>query len=240
MNIEKIWQEEDWTTDARTIIENLNKFPEDSKIILVLRHSHRNEPELNEKVQKLRLTPIGHAIAKKFGESLPKSRPIRLFHSIIWRCEETAENIHNGFKGIGGKSELIGEFAPLYKMGFNGDSFYNHIMKYHFRNVLFRWATGFYLPEEWTPFIQYIQNAANLIWGQIKDAPERGIDILITHDWHVMALRFGWFALPPGKRWVNFNGGFAFTFEKDNILLLDYGELKRIEFPHWWKKKNCI
>ena len=243
MNVNKIWQEENWTTDALTILENLNKFPENSKIILILRHSHRNEPELNEKLHKIRLTPKGHAFAKKFGENLPKSRPIRLFHSIIWRCEETAENIHNGFKSIGGKSELKGEFTPLYKMGFdesNRDLFYRHIMKYSFRKALFRWVTGFYLPEEWTPFIQFIQNAANLIWDQLNDAPERGIDIFITHDWHVMALRFGWFSLPPDKRWVNFNGGFAFTFEEDHILLLDYGELKQVEFPHWWKKTKYV
>ena len=237
MNVEKIWKEENWTADARAIIKNLNKFPEDSKIILVLRHSHRNEPQFMEKVHKLRLTPKGHAIAKKFGENLPISRPIRLFHSVIWRCEETAENIHNGFKNIGGKSELMGEIAPLYKIGINNDSFYEHISNYHFSEILLRWATGFYLPEEWTPFIEYTQNAAHLIWNQLKNAPEKGIDICVTHDWHLITLRFGWFALPPDKRWVNFHGGFAFTFEKDHILLLDYGELKSVEIPHWWKKK---
>jgi phosphohistidine phosphatase SixA len=245
MDVDKIWQEEDWTSDARTIIDNLNKFPEDSKIILVLRHSHRLEPEINEKLHKVRLTPKGHAIAKKFGENLPKNRAIRLFHSIIWRCEETAENIHNGFKRIGGKSEIIGELDLLYKMGFDDDEqtrkkFYNHIMKYSFRKAMLRWVTGFYLPEEWTPFIRYIQNAANLIWNKLSDAPERGIDIYVTHDWHVMTLRFGWFALLPDKRWVNYHGGFAFTFEDDHILLLDYGELKRMEFPHWWKNGNYV
>ncbi|GAG85852.1 unnamed protein product [marine sediment metagenome] len=65
MDVEKIWKEENWTAHARTIIENLNKFPEDSKIILVLRHSHRNEPHIMEKVHKLRLTPKGHAMAKE-------------------------------------------------------------------------------------------------------------------------------------------------------------------------------
>ena len=147
MDVEKIWKEENWTAHARTIIENLNKFPEDSKIILVLRHSHRNEPQIMEKVHKLRLTPQGHAIAKKFGESLPNNRPIRIFHSIIWRCEETAENIHNGFKEVGGKSELMGEFSPLYDIGIDNQSFLEQFKSYHFSEILLRWATGFYLPE---------------------------------------------------------------------------------------------
>lgn len=240
MDVDKIWEEAEWTTHARMMIENLEKFPDDSKIIMIVRHSHRSEPKIMEKVHKIRLTPQGHAIAKKFGENLPIDRPIRLFHSIIWRCEETAQNIHDGFRSIGGKSELIGNSEPLYKIGIDDDSFYRYISNYHFKEILLRWAAGFFLPEEWTPFIQYIQNAADVIWNQIKDAPQKGIDIHVTHDWHTMTLRFGWFALPPDKRWVNFHGGFAFTFKEDHILLLDYGELKKIEYPHWWKgiKKN--
>jgi broad specificity phosphatase PhoE len=235
MNIEKIWASNNWTTDARSIINGICEFPEDSKLILILRHSHRNEPEHLNKVHKLRLTPEGHAVAKKFGESLPKDRPIRIFHSIIWRCEETAENIHNGFKSIGGKSEIIGEFSPLYDIGIDNRSFLEQFKNYHFKEILFRWAAGFYLPEEWTPFIQYSQKTAHLIWNQLKDAPKRGLDIYVTHDWHLMSLRFGWFGVPPDERWVKFLGGFALTFEEDHILLLDYGEIKSLEIPHWWK-----
>ena len=237
MKIEKIWATSDWTTHARSIIHGLSEFPEDSKLILVLRHSHRNEPEPEflDKVHKLRLTPQGHAVAEKFGENLPKDRPIRIFHSIIWRCEETAANIHKGFSNIGGKSELKGEFTPLYDIGIDNRSFLQQNKIYHFREVLFRWVAGFYLPEEWTPFIQYIQNSALLIWNQLKDAPEKGIDIYVTHDWHLMSFKFGWFGLPPDERWVKFLGGFAFSFEEDHILLLDYGEMKPIECPHWWK-----
>ncbi|MFX1324633.1 MAG: hypothetical protein ACFE8N_06740 [Promethearchaeota archaeon] len=236
MNVDEIWEEAEWVSHARTIIENLNKFPKDCKIILVLRHSHRNEPKILEKVHKLRLTPQGHAIARKFGESLPKHRSIRLFHSIIWRCEETAENIHNGFKSIGGRSEIKGKLAPLYEIGIDNNSFLDQLKGYHFSEILLRWVAGFYLPEEWTPFIQYIKNATQVIWNQLVDAPEKGIDIFVTHDWHLMTLRFGWFGLPPDDRWVYFNGGFAFTFEDKYISLLDYGEFKKIEFPHWWKK----
>ena len=238
MDVEIIWKEENWTAHARAIIDNLDKFPKDSKIILILRHSHRNEPTIMEKIHKLRLTAKGHAIAKKFGESLPTNRPIRLYHSIIWRCQETAENIHNGFKSIGGKSELLGELFPLYEIGIDNQSFADQFLKYDFSKILLRWASGFYLPEEWIPFVEYTQNAARLIWNQLTDAPEKGIDIYVTHDWHVMSLKFGWFALPPDKRWVLFNGGFAFTFETDHILLLDYGQFKKVDIPHWWKKKK--
>jgi len=235
MNIEEIWEQADWASQARNIINKLDKFPNDSKIILILRHSHRNEPKPLENVSKLRLTLQGHAIAEKFGESLPISRPIRLFHSIIWRCEETAENIHNGFKKAGGESELLGKFDPLHNIGINNRTALKNFKNYHFRDIMYLWAVGFFHSKDWEPFTSYCHNTAHLISKRLKDAPENGIDVYITHDWHLMSLRFGWFGLPPDSHWVKFLGGFAFTFKDDHFLLLERGELKSVQAPHWWK-----
>ncbi|MHA2009008.1 MAG: hypothetical protein ACXABO_19240 [Promethearchaeota archaeon] len=238
MDVEKIWEEASWVEHSRNIIENIDKFPEESKIVMVLRHSHRNDPKPLENVNKLRLTPQGHAVAKKFGENLPISRSIKISHSIVWRCEETAENIHNAFLSIGGDSELKGIFEPLFNIGLERRSFAENFKNRHFREILFRWVSGFYLPEDWTPFTQYCQNTAHLIWSQVKKSPHKGINIYVTHDWHTMSLRFGWFALPPDESWVKYLGGFAFSFENDHILLLDHRGLNQLEIPHWWDPES--
>jgi len=235
MDVDKIWEEKEWTTHARQIINNLKVFPEDSKIILMLRHSHRNEPEVLEKAHKLRLTPQGHAIAKKFGENLPKNRPIRIFHSKIWRCEETAKNIHDRFINAGGKSEIEGELKVLSTIGINEINFMEQFKLLPFVKLFYRWAAGFYDPKEWRPFIEYCQKTAHIILNHIKSSPENGLNIFVTHDWNLMALRFGWFGHPPDDRWVKFLGGFAFAFSENRILLLDYGKLEKLEIPYWLK-----
>jgi len=236
MDTEKIWKEGEWTKEARQIIDGLKKFPDNSKIILVLRHSHRNEPEAFEGGHKLRLTPQGHAIAKKFGENLPRSRPIKIFHSIIWRCEETAIDIHEGFKNIGGESEIMGDLIPLMSVGINEKQFFMDVFnKNSVIDSFFRWVVGFYDPSDWTPFPEYCQSTAQLFLDQVKNSPKNGLFIFVTHDLNLLALRFGWFGLPP-KKWVKFLGGFAFTIEEDQTLLLDYGELKPVAIPYWWKK----
>jgi len=238
MDTEKIWKESEWTYEARQIIDGLKEFPDNSKIILMLRHSHRDEPKALKGAQKLRLTAQGHAIAKKFGENLPSNRPITIFHSIIWRCEETAKDIHEGFKNIGGTSEVKGALLPLAYIGINDKQFYMNM--FNNGNVMesfYRWVVGFYDPNNWTPFLEYCQSAIHLILDHVKNSPENGLHIFVTHDFNIMALRFGWFGLPP-KKWVKFLGGIAFTIETEQTLLLDYGELKpvAIEIPHWWKK----
>jgi len=236
MDAEKIWKEDEWTKEARQIIDGLKEFPDNSKIILVLRHSHRNPQTALEGAQKTRLTPQGHAIAKKFGESLPHNRTIKLFHSIIWRCEETANDINEGFKKVGGTSEVMGPLEALAYIGISDKQFYFEL----FNNTpileaFYRWVVGFYNPNDWTPFNQYCQSMAHVILNQAKNSPDKGLDIFVTHDFNIMVLRFGWFALPLKQKWVDFLGGFAFTVEEDHILLLEYGELKEVPIPHWLK-----
>ena len=235
MDTEKIWKEGDWATEARQIIDGLKKFPDNSKIILVLRHSHRNPQTALEGAQKTRLTPQGHAIAKKFGENLPLNRSIKIFYSIIWRCEETANNIHEGFNNVGGKSEVKGDLKSLQTIGIKDKQFFlNEFNNVPILDIFYRWAVDFYDPNDWTPFMEYCQSTAHIILDRVKNSPDNGLDIFVTHDFNIMALRFGWFALLP-KKWVKFLGGFAFTIEEDQILLFDDGELIPVPIPYWWK-----
>ena len=236
MDTEKIWKGSEWTNEARQIIDGLKEFPDNSKIILVLRHSHRNEVKALKGGQKSRLTPQGHAIAKKFGENLPRNRSIKIFHSIIWRCEETANNIHEGFKNAGGTSEVKGELKLLANIGIDDKQFYFNVFNSApILDIFYRWVVGFYNPDDWTPFNQYCQSTAHVIMDQAKNSPEKGLDIFVTHDFNIMALRLGWFALPIQNKWVDFLGGFAFTIQEDQILLLEYGELNQVPIPHWLK-----
>lgn len=236
MDIDKIWKESDWPKEARQIINGLKIFPEDSKIILILRHSQRDEPQELEKLLTLRLTPEGHAIARKFGEKLPINRTIRLFHSVVWRCQETAENILSGFENVGGKGKMRGGFTPLFDLETSRDFFPDQLKKYSAYQFFFRWVAGLYPPNLIIPLTKFSQKAAELILREFKKAPDKNIDIHVTHDFLAVALRFGWFGIPPDKNWVSYLGGFALSFIDDTILLLNSNKLISVEVPYWWKK----
>ncbi len=236
MDIEKIWENPNYTTQARQILSAIQNFPESSKIILVVRHSHVKPRRLKDLDYKL--TEIGREIARRFGEKLPTDRPIRLFHSSVNRCQETAEKILAGFKGIGGIGELKGEFSPLFDIGVTPEFMLKEITHYKPFNFFYRWMAGLYSPDKITPLQEYSQNAANLIWNKLKSAPERGIDIHISHDLHVLALRFGWFGFPLRNKWISYIGGIALVFNEDNILVfnIEIDKTVSIEFPYWWKR----
>ncbi len=238
VEVEEVWSKGVWTEQARNLIKNLKDSSFNSKTILIIRHSQRYEPKLTDENQYMELTPQGKKIARLFGTKLPKKRTIRIFHSPVNRCKETAEIIRTGYSEIGGEAIFKGECKAVWGIGIKKQFFMSELQKYQYRTVFFKWASGFYTTEEFPSLIRYCQRGADVILNQLKLAPKNGIDIYISHDWHTTAFRFGWFGLPPHDKWVDYLGGFAFTFENNQITLSDYGEVKSIKAPYWWKKNK--
>ncbi|MFX1448026.1 MAG: histidine phosphatase family protein [Promethearchaeota archaeon] len=237
-----VWEENTWTKQARNLIRGLNKFPIHSKITIILRHSQRFEPKIihesDLKGANMELTPLGEEIAINFGKNLPIERPIRLFHSPRSRCKATAEKIYQGFTERNGKGEYIGEYNALYGIGINNQSYLDEFNAYKNYQVILRYLAGIYSPELWPPAQPFYQRSGEEIWSQVENISEGGINIFITHDFHIMIFRFGWFALPPDERWVDYLGGFAFSIMEDHILLLDHGKFLKLESPYWWKNRK--
>lgn len=238
MNDELIWESGSWILQVRQLIKNLTKFSDKAKLILILRHSERLEPkEIGDGIE-LHLTEIGHKMAHLLGQKLPKERKIRIYHSVAARCIETAVDILKGFESKGGNGHIEGILEPLHRLGIDREFFIKELKKRSVNEFLGRWIAGLYPPQKINTLSTYSQNAAKVIWDQFSTLPEGGIDLHVTHEILIMALRFGWFGLPPNNYWVNFLGGYAFTFKNDRILLLDNNQLIKVEFPYWWNYKT--
>ena len=235
MSANDIWNDEDWTLQARHIVEKLNEFPKSSKIIMILRHSYRNSSDDMWELAGMKLTEVGHEIARKFGSLLPIDRKIQLYYSPIERCKETAEDIFTGFQSIGGTGEFKHSLKELFDVGMNADLFFKQIVKYPYADFLHRWAAGLYSKNVIFPFETYCQDAARVIWNQTQDSPDKSIFINVTHDLITLSLRLGWFGLSPDDYWPDFMGGFAFAINDEDILLLDHDGFKSVDFPFWWK-----
>ena len=131
---------------------------------------------------------------------------------------------------------MKGGFTPLFDLKTSRDFFPNQLKKFSGYHFFFRWIAGLYPPDHIIPLQKFSQKAAEFIWGELKKAPDRNIDIHVTHDFLAIALRFGWFGITPDKNWIPYLGGFALSFKDDTILLLDSNKLISVEIPYWWKK----
>jgi len=234
MDFGKIWLESGWTKEARLIIEGIKKFPAATNLIMFLRHSHR-EAILNvEHMANLGLTEQGKQIARIFGSKLPLDKSIRIYYSTVTRCKETAESIIDGFEDAGGKGKLIGPFKPLFFIEGEGEYIVKQIFDNPDKELINRWAAGHFPEEKIQPLHKYSQETAKKIFNMNKEAPNNSIDIYLTHDLQIMALRFSWFGLDPCTYWVSYLGGFVLLKNEHNTKLLNNGKIQEVKAPHWW------
>jgi hypothetical protein len=238
--IKEKYKDIDWTRQARKILKGLDKFPENSSIGIILRHSHRYKIKNPEKSSKIGLTQEGKEFAKFFGNSLPESRPIYIYHSIVQRCKETALKIQSGLKRKYQNKSLKGELKVLSDLNAEGVFVANEMMKHSGEGFLMKWKEGYYPITQIMNFDDYYQKAAEEIWNNLARSKESSLNLYITHDLHLLSLRLGWFGLSPNKEWVSYLGGFAFSFHNEYILFFEGDQLMRMEYPHWWIDKNII
>ena len=227
-----------WMKQAEILLKHITKFPANSKIIMMMRHSEREPLSSLKKNSDLQLTEDGHHAARIFGENLPKNRHVRIFYSNRDRCRDTALDIMDGFTKKGGQHVNGGTLEPLYALKTIKDGFFkDELQSFTLLEIMNRWINEQYDPNDIEPITAYSKRAAPLIWGKLDELSLEGeIDIHISHEVLLMALRSGWFSLNPDNKWTEFLGGYAFTLTKDHILLLDFDEFLKIPYPRWWKK----
>ncbi len=232
-----IWRDVDWCFQARILIEGLKKFPQNAKIILFLRHSHRKDSNDVKELENLGLTELGCEIAKIFGSSLPKQRPLRIFHSPSPRCVETALKIIEGYKKVGGVSENLGASSPLNETKSSNGFITTQALKYRGIDFIQHWRDNQFSKKDIIPFSEYCANIYSYIMKTSKTAKEGGFDIHVSQDLFIIALRYGWFDRINIFEWVSFLGGFAVSFNKSQNFLLDLGN-KSLESIQLWNRKT--
>lgn len=87
--------------------------PFESPASLFIRHGERYELNFKSDSLLVPLTPKGRLDSFRFGETFPAVLPVRIYHSPVSRCRETAEEIFNGIRNRGGQASLEGPVPEL-------------------------------------------------------------------------------------------------------------------------------
>ena len=232
-----ILDEYPWASEAQELLRKVAEIPRQTKVIMILRHSHRGEPSRLGMINDIPLTEEGRLVAREFGTSLPEGRNYRIFYSEIERCKDTAQLIAEGLNEKGINLETIEPSGILKGMAGVG----SEIEKLTHRDkheAILKWAAGHYPETIIEPLHSYAQRAANVIWSSHQQAAPSTIDICISHDFHIMALQFGWFGEWMHDEWVDYLGGFLMQLEADRLIFYKNGRIKSIPYPFWWPMQN--
>ena len=206
--------------DIHKFADKIYNYSRNNIISVVLRHSIREEISDTKSIRAAPLTNEGRELAYEFGELLPKDRFIRIFHSSVQRCKETAELIYQGFRNNNGSGSVIGEQKLL-----GGFFMLNRDLAL---DIMFDLGGSGFI-EEW-----FKERIDRTIMGSPKKATNdminsiigcnrnnlKEIDIHVSHDINIILLKALLFdVLSEDFRWPGFMEGVILKKENRQITV---------------------
>ncbi|TXT55321.1 MAG: hypothetical protein BAJATHORv1_40232 [Candidatus Thorarchaeota archaeon] len=190
MNEKNEWHDLDWLDSARNIVEWINNREVDERIMLLLRHSHREVIEDHSVQFSTGLTKIGKRTAYKMGKKLPTDSPFQIWFSFVPRCYETAEKISEGLEERGATIIDMDNLPILVAPEFNDEKVWENLQP-DGRNVhefVNRWANGEF-DDMIQNFDEYTDNLVAETLDRISQESQPVVHIHVTHDLAIMAIK---------------------------------------------------
>lgn len=196
------------------LLKTLHSLPTGVPAAVCLRHAQRfpiadaSDPTLAE------ITPDGATAAEAFGAHLRGFDCVRLFHSPIKRCRQTAECIARGVAATGCPVTIAGPEPTLgvdYILDLKEAGRLTVLHGDHFVRL---WFTGQIAPA-------VIRAAASIAAGKLAYltqrlqepcAQGRRLDLHVSHDWNIIVLRELMLGVCHEQAgWLDFLDGVAFS-----------------------------
>ena len=204
------------------LLETLRAIPAGVPAAVILRHAARfpitnqAEPHLAE------LTPQGIADAEAFGTRIQGFDCIRLFHSPVKRCQQTAEAILRGATQIGLSGEVVGPEDTLgasYILDFAEAGRLTLEHRDHFVRL---WLGRQIQPGVIREAVDLATEKLNYLLQRLREPCPRSrrLDLHVSHDWNILILRELLCTLRhEDVGWLDFLDGIAFAPSDDKLMV---------------------
>ena len=209
-----------------TMTSDALKLPDTGNVKVYMRHSIRYDNPPDGDYSNLMLTPEGIEIAQGIGRGL--DRPIGyLYSSPVGRCRQTVTEICRGAGITEPDIKTVHEFAHLEGLGRAQSEFgigwYDFY--YGLQNNMPELTAGTTLTEAARPIVDMIFAVPE---------SENSVDIICSHDSHVVTLASALFDLKTGRHgenWCGYTEGLFFYGNRKDFTALWRGEKRH--FVNW-------
>ncbi|MHA1757735.1 MAG: histidine phosphatase family protein [Promethearchaeota archaeon] len=228
----------EWVKDAIKFLTKIsNGIRDGKKCLMLLRHSERENSTNPEILKSLGLTDLGKKMAQKFGSQIPNDIQINIKYSISPRCIETAEEIINGFRRVGGIYLNPKKIKPIKTLPMSSDNNYAiQLMILHPQYKFLKlWKEGNFPEAKLIPFNRFYENLSRILLETLN-RPDINCFIVVTHDIFIAGLLLYWFNdnIVNEDWWPSFLGGAAILFKKNTASLILSGEDGYIPLGNSW------
>ena len=223
---EENWHRQKWLSDARRLIIWVNSRPLAHPILLAVRHSHREPVKTLDEMVDRRITELGHEMSKEFGRRLPIGRRVIIRHSRIQRCRETAEDLADGIREMGGKIRQLEELGILIGPRVQDAEIWNNVGVDGIEVAKFvnDYADGRFDENRIERFEIYRERLIEGTFGTLNAAQPGDLYVYVTHDAFLLMAKRAY----VGRAVVDadrppYLGGWSLSREAEGIRLFEGG-----------------
>lgn len=210
----------DWVTVrtmlGHTLLETIHSLPTHAHAAAFLRHAERFPILAAADHTLAELTPNGHAAAEAFGTRVTGFDRVRIFHSPVKRCRQTAEGIARGLGTAGCAVEVVGAVETLGVDYIADPAETARLATQHGDHFIRLWFSGQVGTTVIRAAEQIVARKLTYLNERLQEPCPQGrrLDLHVSHDWNILTLR----ELVCGVRheeagWLNFLDGVAFSPE---------------------------
>lgn len=160
-------------------------------VAAVMRHAARHPIADPQRPELAELTADGCAAAEAFGAQLGSFSRVRLFHSPVKRCQQTAECIARGVgrTGTGAIVELVGPHPALGIDYIRDLTEAGRLTVQHGDHFVRLWFEGRVPPTVVDPVPALAALKLDFVRAQLAAATPGTLDLHVSHDWNIIVLR---------------------------------------------------
>jgi broad specificity phosphatase PhoE len=173
--------------NPQELLELIFRTSRECPAAVLLRHSAREEIKDARSAIEALLTPEGKAAARAFGSGLPADRSVRIFHSPVERCRETALQIAGGLRERGGRAGIVQESDILggpYVL--DPEALLEMLVCTNPFTFMEAWSGGRISERILKPLEESAVRTLQFVLSSLEEAGKEALDLHVTHDINIM------------------------------------------------------
>lgn len=199
-------------------------------VAAVMRHAARHPIADPQRPEIAELTADGCAAAEAFGVQLGNFSRVRLFHSPVKRCQQTAECIARGVERVGGRVELLGPQAALGIDYIRDLAEAGRLTVQHGEHFVRLWFQGAVPAAVIDPAPALAAMKLDFVRTQLAAATPGMLDLHVSHDWNIIILREHLVGVRhEDAGWLTFLDGVAFRPAERGVRAVYREQVREIE-----------
>jgi hypothetical protein len=195
------------------LLETIRSLPTHAAAAVLLRHAERFPLVEATDHTLVELTPDGAVAAEAFGGRIAGFDCVRIFHSPVKRCRQTAEGIARGVSSTGCPVEIAGPEDALGVDYIIDPMEAGRLSVLHGNHFVRLWFSGQVAPTVIRAAEHIAARKLAFLSRRLQEPSPQGrrLDLHVSHDWNIIVLR----ELVCGVRheeagWLDFLDGVAF------------------------------